>query len=480
MQRFTAIFINTRLITLFIAALILSGCAHKQLIDDGEQYQQAGRFEQAVKSYQQALSIKPNDKKTQQKLTTAQQALNLWLDKIYSAAQQAQSQNLPGRAMLLYSKIAQLRADQNAIAQYKKLHQQLIKQSRYHLHAQGPSQFGDQFAARINNVIINRNNNPTANNHFTLNATISQPQFKTQSTQQVVTQSYISGYQTVANPQFHQLQHDIAHNREQLEQYQANYNNKLAEADHAHLALITVEKDLEIARLRLNQTDPNTSNYNYWRNEINRLSHIVDDKKHHYDDIRHQLDAINHQLEENRQQIDSALNELSYIEPTVEQPIHANHSYEVEQVTRTATGKLKVAFTGHKQSLFGNKNLRRSKTITASDSDQGHQQQPLLDLAFNDIALQSDQQISRQFYANAKAQARIAIEQHLNDYRSHLREQANQATGIDAQLEAGVIYGLSGSDGVDKPTANNMKNQLTQEFGIAGEFNINQLLYLFD
>lgn len=124
--------------------------------------------------------------------------------------------------------------------------------------------------------------------------------------------------------------------------------------------------------------------------------------------------------------------------------------------------------------------MRRSKTITAHDSDEGHQEQPLLNLSFNDINLQSDQQISRQFYANGKEQARIAIKQHLNDYRGHLREQANQVAGIDEQLEAGVIYGLSGSDGVDRPTATNMKNQLRQEFGIAGEFEINKLLYLFD
>lgn len=473
-------FINTRLITIFVAVLTLSGCAHKRLIDDGEQHQQTGRYEQAVKSYQQALNIKPNDQKTQQKLAIAQQALDVWLDRLTVAALQAKNQNLPGRAMLLYSKVAQLRADQNAIQNYKALHQQILKQSRYHLFAQGPSQFGQQFAARIADVVITNNQNANSNNHFELSATISEPQFNTSSDSKTVTQSYISGYETVANPEFHALQDNIANNRDQLEHYQADYNIKLSGADHAHLQLVAVEKDLEIARLRLNQANPNTSNYNYWRNEINRLSHIADDKKHHYDDIRSQLDAINHRIEETRHEVDNNLNELSYIQPTVEQPVHAEHHYEVQQVTRTATGKLHVRFSADNNSLFANKSLRRSKTITAHDSDEGHQEQPLLNLSFNDINLQSDQQISRQFYANGKEQARIAIKQHLNDYRGHLREQANQVAGIDEQLEAGVIYGLSGSDGVDRPTATNMKNQLRQEFGIAGEFEINKLLYLFD
>ena len=484
MESIKAAFNNHRLITLFIAVLTLSGCAHKQLIDDGEQHQQTGRYEQAINSYKQALKIKPNDKKTQQKLAIAQQALDVWLDNLHDAAQQAQAQNLPGRAMLLYSKIAQLRVDeatgQSAIQHYKTLHQQLIKQSRYHLYAQGPSQFGEQFAARISDVIITNDEYNGGNNYFSLNAAISQPQFNTSSEYKTVTQSYISGYETVANPKFHDLQSEIAHNREQLEHYQADYNDKHAQADHAHLQLVTVEKDLEIARLRLNQTNPNSSNYSYWRNEINRLSHIADDKKHYYDDIRHQLDAINHQMDENRQHIDNALNELSYINPTVEQPIHAEHNYEVEQVTRVATGKLTVDFKGDNHSLFGNKNLQRRKTINASHSDEGHQEQPILKLAFNDISLKSDQQISRQYYANGKEQARVAIKQHLNDYRRHLREQANQVAGIDEQLEAAIIYGLSGSDGVDRPTATNMKNQLIQEFGIAGEFDINKLLYLFD
>lgn len=479
MESLKATLINTRIITLMVATLLLSGCAHQRLIDDAEQHQQTGRYEQAVKSYKQALELKPNDKKTQQQLFIAQQALDSWLDNIHQAAINAENQNLPGRAMLLYSKVAELRPDQQAINSYKNLHQQLVSKARYHLYAKGPSQFGGQFAARINDVIITSNQNPQKNNHFVLNATISAPQFNSSSSQKTVTQSYISGYQTVANPKFHDLQNDIAHNREQLEHFQTDYDIKLGEADHAHLQLTNVEKDLEIARLRLNQANPNTSNYNYWRNEINRLSRIADDNKHYYDDIRSQLDAFSHQMEDKRAQIDSALNELSYINPTVEEPIHSDHSYEVTQVSRIATGKLNVAFKGSNNSLFGNKDLRRSKTIKAQDSDESHQEQPVLDLPYNGIKLQSDQQISQQYYTNGKEQARVAIKQHLNDYRGHLREQANQVAGIDKQLEAGVIYGLSGSDGVDSPTARKMKNQLVQEFGIAGEFEINKLLYLF-
>ena len=280
-------------------------------------------------------------------------------------------------------------------------------------------------------------------------------------------------------PEFHNLQDSINDARQELDSWQGDYEHKRVEYDRSHHHLVSLEKDLDIARLRRDQARPHSNNYNYWRNEVDRLSHLVTHHRKEYNAISHQLDEINHHITAERQRLDQDLNALSYLSPTVEQEVYSDHHYQVEQLTRLAQGKVKVEFSGNAISDFDRKSLKRQKNITASASDDTHQEQPVLGLEFNPVNLPSDANMRKQYFDKAREQARQAITKHMKDYRQHLKQQANSQIGIDDKLEAWIYYGLSGADGVDDSTARTMQRQLEQEFGITGEFEINRLLYLF-
>ena len=467
---------HSKLLLSFIMVCGLSGCAHKNLIEDGQEFEQVGRYELAVQQYQRALELKPKDSKTRQKLAMAQQSLDFWLDDILRQADSAKAQGLDGRALILYSKVAQLRRDAHALAQYKSLHQQLKTQARYHLAINDSSQLGNNIGSGLADVIVTEQADTNQANQFALNIKVAQPAFKTTSTIKEVTQSYVSGSETVANPDYLDLQQHIGDHRNKIANLQNDYGHQRDELDELHHRLTWLEKDLQIARLSLAQAKPRQQNY--WRAEVDRRHHLVIDQQNRYNDARHHFSDLAKQIDAQRDELNEALNSLSYLPPTTEQDIHSDHSYRVEQVTRTATGQLTVSFDGANNS-FTHADLVRSKTINASHSDEGHDEQPRLDLAFNPVTLQSDQKISRRYYQSSKEQAQNAIIKHLNDYRQHLRSRANQANGVDDKLEAWVYYGLSGSNGVDNSTQNAMARQLTQEYGVAGEFEINKLLYLF-
>jgi len=466
-------------ILVIMIGLLTTGCAHKRLIDDGEDFDRAGRYELAVNKYKKALALKPKDSKTQKKLQIAQNALDNWLEQLLVKADTAFEQGLNGRAMVLYSKVAQLSDNPHALAQYKMLHKTLKDQARYHLLINAPQQLGKNLGRQLADVTLVKQIDSQASNHFRLKVNAAKPSFKTTSQIKEVTQEYVSGVETVANPEFINLQDDINEQREQLDHYHSEYDHKLSDTNNAQHSLISFEKDLEIARLRLSRANPNSNNYRYWQGEVDRLHHQVTHYQRLHSDLRHQLDDINQHIAHGREQLDQALNALSYLEPTALQDIYSEHVYQVEQVTRKASGKLNVAFSGSTSSDFNHKDLNRSKTITAKAVDDGHQEQPLLNLDFNPISLPSDNKITNDYHQNSAEQVNVAIKQHLRDYRNHLRLKANRQNGIDEKLEAWVHYGLSDSMGVDDGSQNTIKRQLEQEYGIAGEFNINRLLYLF-
>lgn len=472
------------IILISLTLVLASGCAHQRLVDDGEELTNKGRYELAVQKYKKALELKPRDQKTRQKLEQAQYELDLWRDNLWAEADNAKDAGLHGRAMLLYSKVAQLSShnsniNSEVISEYKALHKTLKKQARYHLQVTNPQALGNSLGQQIADVIAIQQVDPQQTNHFRLKVHATNPELQTKSNIKEVTQSYVSGYETVANPEFHNLQNSIHDTRQELDSWQGDYEHKRVEYDRSHYHLVSLEKDLDIARLRRDQARPNSNNYNYWRNEVDRLSHLVTHHRKEYNAISHQLDEINHHITAERQRLDHDLNALSYLSPTVEQEVYSDHHYQIEQLTRLALGKVKVEFSGNSASNFERKNLKRQKNITASASDDTHEEQPVLGLEFDPVNLPSDANMRKKYFDKAREQARQAITKHMKDYRQHLKQQANNQIGIDDKLEAWIHYGLSSANGVDDSTARTMRRQLEQEFGITGEFEINRLLYLF-
>jgi predicted nucleic acid-binding Zn-ribbon protein len=461
---------NIRVLFILLVGLVTTGCAHKELIDAGEDYNRQGRYELAVVKYSKALELKPNNKKTRAKLNIAQLQLDLWLDDLLIEADAAKQNGLDGRALLLYSKVAKLRNEPDARDQYKQLHQQLGNDVRYKVAAQYPTTLGKNLGHRLKDIQVINKADKNQSNQFAVKLSYSKPTFKTRTKLKDRSKSYVSGVETVANPDYLHLQDDIRQDRENVHNYAEQYDHLYLDVQAAQRKLTSLRKDREIAQLKMGNAPQNSSTYQHWNKEVNRLNGLVSNAEQSLSNFQHEYDDIDHKLTSIKKQLSKHLNELSYLHPTAQQDVYSDYDYQVKEVTRMATGKLTLAFVGE-----GSK----SKNISTSNTDIGHESHPTIDLDHNPVKLKTKPRMTSDYYGEARKQAEKALTQHMTDYRNNLRDEANQLSGIDEKLEAWVRYGLSGEKGVDQATKRRMQNQLQQEFGIAGEFNINKLLHLY-
>ncbi len=461
---------NIRVLFILFAGLVTTGCAHKDLIDAGEDYNRQGRYELAVAKYSKALELEPNNKKTRAKLNIAQLQLDLWLDDLLIEADAAKQNGLDGRALLLYSKVAKLRNEPDARGLYKQLHQQLGNNVRYKVAAKYPATLGKNLGHRLKDIQIINKADRNQSNQFTVKLSYSKPTFKTRTKLKDRSQSYVSGVETVANPDYLHLQDDIAQDRENVHNYAEQYDHLYSDVQAAQRKLTSLRKDREIAQLKMGNSQPNSSTYQHWHNEVYRLNGLVSNAEKSLSGFQHEYDDISHKLGSVKAQLSKHLSELSYLPPTAQQDVYSDYDYQIKEVTRLATGTLTLAFKGEGV---------KSKNISTSHTDIGHESHPTIDLDYNPVKLKPESRMTSDYYKEARKQAEKALTQHMTDYRNNLRDKANQLSGIDEKLEAWVRYGLSGEKGVDEGTARRMQSQLQQEFGIAGEFNINKLLHLY-
>jgi hypothetical protein len=462
---------SCKLLLLIVCGLIATGCAHKKLLKAGESFNSQGRYELAIENYKNALSIEADDQETQKKLKLAQQQLDLWLDKILKQGDIAKQKGLDGRALLLYSKVAKIRHDQYALTQYKKLHQQLSSQTRYKLAIKKSHGLGNNLAHSLTNVHLISKIEQSKGNHFSLQLTLSPPSFVTRSVMRDEKQQYVSGSKTIANPEYLQLQQQIVDTRKQLQQYADDADSQQEQLSHARRLVSALAKDLEIAQLKLANTAPNSSVQIRWQQEVTRVNTALKQAQQEVSRQRDGLDSVNHYFNLSEQKLSKQLDALSYLAPTAEQDVLDDYRYQIKQVTRTGSGQLTSTFSDGVTAL---------KTVTASYTDDGHGKHPLIELKHNPVSLISDKKLRAQYYQNSTKQAEQDINNHFIDYRNNLKYKAEQTPGIDQKLEAWVLYGLCAKQGVDGQTADRMRNQLAHELGIAGEFDINQLLYMFE
>jgi flagellar biosynthesis chaperone FliJ len=459
-----------RILLVLFFALITTGCAHKNLVEEGGDLNRQGRYELAVEKYTKALALKPKDRKTQQDLAFAQGELNFWLDGVLAQADAAKQQGLDGRALLLYSKVAQLRHDQHSLNQYKQLHRQLSDQSKYKIAINYPTTLGSNLGRSLSDVQVIMQAQNDMPNQFSVKLSYSKPQFTTGESQREKVKQYVSGTETVANPDYLHLQDDIANERDHINDFIGQYDHQRDDVDDQHRRVSNLRKDREIAQLKLGNATAGSNEYNKWRNEVNRLNTAVSKADQTLSNYQSQLDKLDHKIASAKKSLNEYLNALSYLPPTVEQDVYSDYLYLVKEVTRTGSGKLIVAFKD---------GSKKSKTVSVSYTDKGHDEHEIIGLGFNPIKLLSDKKLARKYNDKSRKEAEQAIARNATDYRNNLRDSANQMAGIDEKLEAWVRYGLSGQNGVDGYTAKQIRSQLQQEFGIAGEFEANKLLQLF-
>jgi tetratricopeptide (TPR) repeat protein len=461
---------HIKALIIVLVTLFTTGCAHKQLIDEGEDFNRQGRYELAVDTYKKALELKPNNRKTQQLLSFAQGQLDNWLDDLLIQADLAKKQGLKGRALVLYSKVAQLRRDSYAINQYKQLHSQLSKTSRYQIAIKYPNTLGSNLGQQLNDIQVISRADTKQSNQFNMKVTFAKPKFTTRKVNREASEQYISGIETITNPEFLHLRDDIGELRIHVHELNIEFDHLSAQIDHHLSQLSSLRKDREIAQLRLGNATPNSQNQSHWRQEVARLNKAINNAEQRLHAQRRELDGVDHSLSDSQRHLDEQLNTLSYLPPTIQQDVYSDYFYQVLDVTRTGAGKLTVTF---------NNKSHKSSTVTAKYTDETHEAHPQINLRYNPSKLISDSKLTAKYYQNVRTQAEKAIVIHAQQYRDNLRNAANQVADVDHQLENWVKYGLASSQGVDHNTARQMTNQLQLELGHVGEFPVNQLLHLF-
>lgn len=461
--------LSSRFIVLGLFCLAAGGCAHKRLIEAGEDLNRQGRIELAVEKYKQALEIEPNDRETRQNLEMAQAQLDDWLDDIHRQAQNAEQRGLNGRALLLYGKVAQLRRDLNAHDSYKRLRSDISENAYYKLALQIPKGLNNNVARHIKNVRLIDKASGNAN-EFSAKITFTPAKHARQSSKKEVVEQYVSGTETVTNPDYIALQAAIREDRDTIREYEDKISGQRQVLERQREKLTSVRKDREIAQLRLDDTTEGSGQYYHWRNQVNLLNAEVTKQQNRVNQEQSELDKLIARQNEYNQALDSHLEELSYLPPTVEQPVYSDYAFEVKQISAVASGNLNLSFKN---------GPTKNKTVKVKVSDETHQEHPLIELDHNPLKLPNNSQMAAKYRQQVVKDAESLITSHAGDYRQQLKGDADRQNGIDQQLEAFVRYGLAGDDGVDEQSGRRMRRILEQEFGITGEFDINRLLNLY-
>jgi len=209
---------NKATFIIFIA-LFISGCAHKEFINDGDDYISQGQHQLALEKYQKALKVKPKDVKTQQKVKQAQALFDLWLDKVEIAAVKAENNNSTAKAQLLYAKLAEHR-------DYLHLKQKQLAMSHYNLDNYGFKLKLDVTEAELNQSLGELENYVQLTdsikfnriNEVALSVSLAKSKFNTTDKSIVRVKEYISSYETIINPDYQEIQHDIVGLREDIKQ----------------------------------------------------------------------------------------------------------------------------------------------------------------------------------------------------------------------------------------------------------------------
>ena len=228
--------------TLFIILItvFLSGCAHKEFINDGDEYISQGQHQLALEKYQSALEVKPKDVKTQQKVKQAQALFDQWLDQVKIAAVQAENNNLTVKAQLLYAKLAKHRNN---------LHfkQKQLAMSRYNIENFGlklkldiaQTELNQSFGKLENYVQLTDSIEQNKTHEVALSVSLSRNKFKTTEKSVARVKEYISGYETIVNPEYQDIQHDIVDFRNDIKElrYRLDDHKSLANAQNNELLL---------------------------------------------------------------------------------------------------------------------------------------------------------------------------------------------------------------------------------------------------
>ncbi|WP_020407812.1 tetratricopeptide repeat protein [Hahella ganghwensis] len=145
----------SRVLMSVLMVATVSGCAHHNLMEAGEEYTSQGRYELAMQAYQKALKLEPDDQETMDRFYQSRDHFDQWLANVRQVADAAYSQSQQGKAMMLYGKIADATQDPAALARYNEIHRQMAANHQLYMQVEAdPYLFGNGLGQEINGLTL--------------------------------------------------------------------------------------------------------------------------------------------------------------------------------------------------------------------------------------------------------------------------------------------------------------------------------------
>lgn len=451
---------------LIVFTLFISGCAHKRHIEAGDQFMQQGKYELAIRAYEEALNSRSRDKETRRKLSVAQNQFDQWLNNIAQLAQQAEANNQREVALLLHAKLANQGNYQSKQA-FNQLYSQVRPSIVYHVYLQSQQHIDLAQSIQTHPDLMLANSPVLGSNGSNLSVQLGNAQFSISEKQIVRSGEFLEGYRKEENPDFHALNHDIDRADERIRTLDREWRRADDKVRDQKTNVQLLEKDQEIWTLKLADLPPNSSAALRFKEKLRVLESTTlpdarrDLKKKEKTKLR-----IDNDLAKQKKKRRKLLERFRHTSPTVEIPVYATLEYPVQVMTKHVSGQL---------NLNTSTGINKQLVIRSAHTDEGHEAIPLLQLESNPIQLQSDGQMELDYRAQATQDAMLTILSWKDVYRRGLAANALNAQTPDQRTALFVRYLLSGEVS-DPAVVAQFKQQLAFIYGQAGEFDIPMIL----
>jgi len=445
--------------------LILNGCAHQNLTDAGQQFMAQQQFELAVAKFSAAAKEEPDNKETAQQLAHATSQLNNWIGNLEQQAVLAQKNQQLAKSLLLYGKVFQITRSPVANSRYKAIHQKLRAQSVLDVSLSNKGlKIRPQQVSEVDGLLLSSKRYARV-----LKFSQSTPIFDIEQSTTTLQTQYVSGRQTIVNPELLKLQDAIAHNEElehdtddkidylsrKIRQLQHTKNTQKTQTS----SLITQLTASNLSSVKKLQLEQHLATVNY---SLAQTTNQLQDRQHSLNTLR-QLDR--RQLEETN----ALAHDLAYLSPTVQVPVYSDYQYQIQHQTNSLAATLYLTIN----------NQVRPASIRVESTDQGHAAHPAIELAHDPMILSNKNQLAAQLNQQRDLAVKRLLTELVDERKLDFYHQSQQAINSDKRLALLIKHGLVTRDGANKQVSEQIKQMLILEYGNGGEFTINKLLHLY-
>ena len=454
-----------RLVLVVSIAFGLGACAHQRHTDNANDYLQEGRYELAVRDFQQALKLKPNNADNLQRLKIAQAELDRWLASVRAGAKQAYQNQQQGKALLLYGKIVQLDSDSESLWRYQQLIDQLTRQHAMKVSLQYDSMLlGANFAENLQGIQV-----LPGRSEMNIAFKLSNYQSSRNYVESAQSQEYLAGIETLVNPDYLHTQDHIRDNRYQLKKSKKSSKRYHAKKRSLNANIDRVQQTIGRRTRALANADPETAEYDRLERALAKALQSKAELESKREKIQLSLDKYQQRYHHAEHELEEAYERLAYLPPTVEQEVFATYAYTLGTLNQSMSVDLLIEEPGR----------RHTQTALFTRRDSEHSAHPTIGLSAKDAIELSAPQMRAEADRSAAALGRIYLQELREEHRHKLAQKRQRETHPREKLELGVAYLLAGDQSQDAGLESELQQHLYREYGAAGEFPIHHLLNLY-